>query len=60
VGDVWRDTTVELAAPPTPTRYREALTNRPVVPTRRGGAPALALADLFDTLPLALIVEEPA
>jgi (1->4)-alpha-D-glucan 1-alpha-D-glucosylmutase len=60
VGDVWRDTTVELAAAPTPTRYREALTNRPVVPTRRAGAPALALADLFDTLPLALVVEEPA
>ena len=43
-----------------PDRWREALTNRPVAPTRGSREPALALADLFETLPLALVVEEPA
>jgi (1->4)-alpha-D-glucan 1-alpha-D-glucosylmutase len=60
IGSVWRDTTVELPAAPGPTRFREALTNRPVVATRHGGAPALAVADLFETLPLAMVIEESA
>jgi (1->4)-alpha-D-glucan 1-alpha-D-glucosylmutase len=60
LGEVWRDTTIALAEAPVPTRWRDTLTGRPASLVRRGGEPALALAELFATLPLALIVEEPA
>jgi (1->4)-alpha-D-glucan 1-alpha-D-glucosylmutase len=57
VGDVWRDTTVTWSAPTTRPRYREALTGRPLAPTMRDGACVLPLAQLFEVLPVALVVE---
>jgi (1->4)-alpha-D-glucan 1-alpha-D-glucosylmutase len=60
VGDVWRDTTVAWPAPATRVRTREALTDRALVPEVREGTCALPLATLFEDLPVALIVEEPA
>jgi (1->4)-alpha-D-glucan 1-alpha-D-glucosylmutase len=60
VGDVWRDTAVVLPAPAAPARYREALTGRPLAPTARDGAWELALPEVFETLPVALVVEEAA
>jgi hypothetical protein len=60
VGAAWRDTSVVLPAPVPPARYREALTGRALVPTARDGAWELALPELFETLPLALVVEEPS
>jgi (1->4)-alpha-D-glucan 1-alpha-D-glucosylmutase len=58
VGDAWRDTAIALPDPPPRARYREALTNRALVPTARDGGWELALPQVFETLPLALIVEE--
>jgi len=60
VGSCWRDTSVSWPAPPTRARYREALTDRPLTPELREGACALPLADLFEALPVALVVEVPA
>ncbi len=58
VGEVWRDTAAALPAPAPGTRYREALTGRAVTPTMREGIWELALSEVFETLPLALVVEE--
>ncbi|HVR02753.1 MAG TPA: malto-oligosyltrehalose synthase [Polyangia bacterium] len=58
VGDVWRDTTAALPAAAPGTRYREALTGRTVTPMVREGTWELALSEVFETLPLALVVEE--
>jgi (1->4)-alpha-D-glucan 1-alpha-D-glucosylmutase len=58
VGAAWRDTAVVLPAPVPPARYREALTGRTLVPTARDGGWELALPELFETLPVALVIEE--
>ena len=58
VGAAWPDTSVVLPSPVPPARYREALTGRVLVPTARDGAWELALPEVFETLPVALIVEE--
>jgi (1->4)-alpha-D-glucan 1-alpha-D-glucosylmutase len=60
VGDAWRDTIVALPAPHERARYRETLTGRPLAVSARDGAIELALPEVFETLPVALIVEEPA
>jgi (1->4)-alpha-D-glucan 1-alpha-D-glucosylmutase len=58
VSRAWRETSVVLPAPVPPSRYREALTDRPLVPAVRDGAWELALSDVFETMPIALVVEE--
>jgi (1->4)-alpha-D-glucan 1-alpha-D-glucosylmutase len=60
VGDAWRDTIVTLPAPHERHRYRETLTGRPLAATSRDGAIELSLPEAFETLPMALIVEEAA
>ena len=47
-----------LPAPVQPVRYREALTGRTLVPAARDGSWELKLAEVFETLPVALVVEE--
>ena len=58
VGATWRETSIVLPPPVPPARYREALTGRSLVPTAREGAWELSLAEVFETLPVALVVEE--
>jgi (1->4)-alpha-D-glucan 1-alpha-D-glucosylmutase len=60
-GDTWHDTAVAWPAPAPRARYREALTDRPVTlrPGADNGTGILALAEVFDILPVALIVEVP-
>ncbi len=58
IGDTWRGTAVALPDSPPRARYREALTGRALVPTARDGGWELALPQVFESLPLALIVEE--
>jgi maltooligosyltrehalose synthase len=58
IADAWRDTTVALHAPVGRARYHEALTGRPLAAATRDGAIELALTEVFETLPIALIVEE--
>jgi (1->4)-alpha-D-glucan 1-alpha-D-glucosylmutase len=64
-GDAWRDTVVTLAGAAPGARYREALTGRVLEPVASqhgsdGGLDAgwdFALSEVFDAMPLALIVE---
>jgi (1->4)-alpha-D-glucan 1-alpha-D-glucosylmutase len=56
-GAVWQDTRVLLSLPPT--TYRDAFTGAVRTP-HAGGAAHLAIADLFDTLPVALLEGLPA
>jgi (1->4)-alpha-D-glucan 1-alpha-D-glucosylmutase len=58
VGDAWGGTFVALPAAPPGTRYREALTGRALAPVAQGHGWELALADVFDALPLGLVIEE--
>jgi (1->4)-alpha-D-glucan 1-alpha-D-glucosylmutase len=58
VGRAWRETAVVLPAPVPAARFREALTGRVLEPAARDGAWELALPEVFETLPVALIVEE--
>ncbi len=58
VGRAWRDTAVVLPPPVQPVRYREALTDRALVPAARDGFWELTLPDVFETLPVALVIEE--
>lgn len=58
VGHAWRETAIVLPAPSPPAQYREALTGRLLVPSARDGAWDLPLSEVFETLPVALIVEE--
>jgi (1->4)-alpha-D-glucan 1-alpha-D-glucosylmutase len=60
LGEVWRDTAIALPAPAPRAGYREALTGRRLAPVARDGGWELALPEVFETLPLALIVEETA
>jgi (1->4)-alpha-D-glucan 1-alpha-D-glucosylmutase len=58
VGPAWGDTVVSMPTPVPPARYREALTGRSLMPAARNGGWELPLAEVFETLPLALVVEE--
>jgi (1->4)-alpha-D-glucan 1-alpha-D-glucosylmutase len=60
VGDAWRDTLVTLPAPHERARYRETLTGRPLAAMTRDGAIELSVPEAFETLPLALVIEEAA
>jgi (1->4)-alpha-D-glucan 1-alpha-D-glucosylmutase len=58
LGGLWRDTTVSFPNSPAPARYREALTDRPLPAASDGDRCVLALPEVFETLPVALVVEE--
>ena len=57
VGNVWYDTRVALPDMPPGARYREALTDRWLVPERRDDAASFAMSDVCAVLPVALIEE---
>ncbi len=59
VGRAWGDTTISWPVGPPRARYREALTDRALDPSRHDGSCTIALSELFDPLPVALIVEVP-
>jgi (1->4)-alpha-D-glucan 1-alpha-D-glucosylmutase len=59
LGDVWGDTALLLRDPPG-TRYRDAFTALEFAAEERNGAVVLPLADLFRTLPVALLSRLPA
>jgi (1->4)-alpha-D-glucan 1-alpha-D-glucosylmutase len=56
-GDAWRDTVVTLAGAAPGARYREALTGRVLEPVASHDGWDFTLSDVFDSLPLGLIVE---
>ena len=58
VANAWRDTTVSFPAGPGNASYREALTDRPLFARVERDRCVLELSHVFDTLPVALVVEE--
>jgi (1->4)-alpha-D-glucan 1-alpha-D-glucosylmutase len=56
--EAWEDTRILLPGIPPGTRYRNALTNEIVTSSRESDVVALAVADLFATLPVALLVRD--
>jgi (1->4)-alpha-D-glucan 1-alpha-D-glucosylmutase len=58
--DVWGPTRVLLPEAPIPNRWRNLLTDESVALQTETGPPSLALADVFATLPSAMLVEEPS
>jgi (1->4)-alpha-D-glucan 1-alpha-D-glucosylmutase len=58
VGEAWWETRVSFPAGPGRASYREALTDRPLAAAADGDRSTFALAEVFATLPVALVIEE--
>ncbi len=55
----WGDLAIDLPPELARGRFRDAFSGRVIAPTARGDASVLMVADLFETLPVALLEREP-